>query len=271
MDNEKENVTGQEPVQKNEPSPKDTVTEASTETSTDGNDASTGEDGKTGGKKRAKVRQTYSKKYNLDMTTLDLSATDPTLIGFSTQYGYPPERIQTGTAMGTDLGDKHQAFREAVAKQVDATEKFQAKKRKASATTKRLWDLAEVVFKDDTKRSRSLGLEKPLPRTYGEWRTQYSQFFTYFLGNPTAQLSMEGVGVTLDQIQAGNTQLKDTMAAYSARENLKAEAQKASELKSKAQKAFSRWMRRYRNVMSAALEDDPQMKEKLGIITPREE
>ena len=99
---------------------------------------------------------------------------------------------------------------------------------------------------------------------------QHKYFYETILVQPDHIAQIAKYNVLQAQLDDGYNALLEAIDAASKKLNAKAEAQKATELKSKAWQKLILAMRKYHNVMKAVLEEDPQMKEKLGIVTPIE-
>jgi len=102
------------------------------------------------------------------------------------------------------------------------------------------------------------------------WILQHKYFYETILVQPDHIAQIAKYNVLQAQLDDGYNALLEAIDAASKKLNAKAEAQKATELKSKAWQKLILAMRKYHNVMKAVLEEDPQMKEKLGIVTPIE-
>jgi hypothetical protein len=179
------------------------------------------------------------------------------------------ERLNGLKTLFDETEGAYEVQKETLAKQRAATRLFIRNREKADATIMHLVATARLAFKDDPDTYDALGLRGKRKRAYGEWVAQNKLFYKNIL-IPEVAAEMAGYKVTMEALQAGNQELLDTMTADTAQENTKAEAQKATELKNKAWRKLKRAWRRYINIMKEVLEDDPQMKEKLGIVAPYE-
>jgi hypothetical protein len=216
-----------------------------------------------------KKKQSFERELVQIGRGIDLSINDDTLNGYASEYGYSAERLNGLKTYYDETESAYETQQKALAKQRAATRLFVQNKGKAEARIAHLVATARLAFKNDPDTYDALGLRGKRKRAYGEWVAQNKHFFENLLIPETAA-QMTGYKVTMEEMQAGNQELLDTITADTAQENAKAEAQKATELKNKAWRRLKRAWRKYINIMKEALEDDPQMKEKLGIVAPYE-
>jgi hypothetical protein len=219
---------------------------------------------------KQQVRQTFEREFNQIRDIIDLSLNDQTLKYYAGQYGYGAERIGEGKTFYDETDKLYENQKSAIEAQKAATSLLQQKRSTADAMAKRFWDIAKVAFRDDHVTYKALGLKSSRKQAFGEWLAQNKFFYNKLLSMPDALAQMAKYTVTQAELEEGKQALLDTAAAETAQRNAIAEAQNATELKSKAFQKLKKWVRKYLNVMKEALENVPQMKEKLGIVTPIE-
>lgn len=241
-------------------------------TDTTGNGSGTGS-GTAAGQEPKEVkkrsRRTFEVQFSVIRNAIELSLTDETLKQVAAEYGYPAERIQKLKEMFDETETCYEAQKTARSKQRAATRKFEGLKTQATGIIRHLVDTAQLAFKNAPDTYDELGLREPREKAFGPWVAQSKYFFSKLL-IPANVAEMANYKVTQEYIEAGNQALLDTIKAETEGENAKAEAQKATELKNRAWRKLRGAMRRYLNIMKEALADDPQMKEKLGIVVPYE-
>jgi len=218
-------------------------------------------------KKKKKVRRTFEKQFNEVRNIIELSIKDDTLRQVAAEYGYPAERVAGLKSMFDETDGYYEAQKTAMAKQRAATRSFEEKKERATNTVRHHVDTAKLAFKSDPDMYDELGLNGRREKAFGAWAAQNKYFYGKILLAENVAI-MADFKVTQAELEAGRQQVMDTITAEIEGENSKAEAQKATELKYKSWNKLRKAVRKYINVMKEALEDDPQMKEKLGIVTP---
>lgn len=218
-------------------------------------------------KKKKKVRRTFEKQFSEVRNIIELSIKDETLKGIAAEYGYPAGRIAGLKSMFDETDGHYEDQKTALAKQRAATRDFVEKKEKATKTTRHIVDTAKLAFKNDPDMYDELGLNDRREKAFGPWAAQNKYFYGKILV-PENVAVMAEFKVTQAELETGQQEVLDTITAETEGENSKAEKQKATELKYKSWNKLKKAVRKYINVMKEALEDDPQMKEKLGIVTP---
>lgn len=213
-------------------------------------------------------RYTFERHFHQLRRALELAISDATLNGYASQFGYDNIRLAEGKAFSDALETAYENQKKARADQLEASQIFNEKKELAQASVRHMVQTARLAFKDDRAAYQSMGLGEARKKAYGDWLAQHKLMYNQLLSRPGAVEQIAKFNVTLEQIQAALAELLDSMEADKNHEHFKAESQKTTELKNRAFNDFSTWMRGFLKVMTVALENDPQMKEKLGIVTP---
>ena len=242
-------------------------TNQETTNTSDGTDNTTGA-GDQEEKTRRKVRKTFERELSRMRDTMLLSKNHEVLKQYAAEGGYTAEKIAAGQVFFDALETSYEEQKTAMAAQLEATRIFEEKREKANKTVQHFVDTARLEFKENPGIYRALGLHNRQVRTYGEWVASNKYFYTKILSIPEALAGMANHQVTQEQLTAGEQELTDTINAEVEQEKAKALAQRATQQKNTAYQVFYKWYRRYINIMKEVLEDDPQMKEELGIVTP---
>ncbi|MCP5108515.1 MAG: hypothetical protein GY950_34335 [bacterium] len=219
------------------------------------------------GNRKKKKNQSFERELIRIGRGIDLTLTDPVLKDYASGYGYNRKRVKGLKALFDETRSAYESQKEAQAKQRAATRLFMETRNKADATIRRLLETARLAFRNNPDAYDALGLKGARKRAFGEWVSENKLLYKNF-AVPGIVAKMTNYNVTPEGLAAGKQELMDTITADIAQENLKAEAQKATALKNKAWGKLKRAWRKYLIIMKEALEDDPQMKEKLGIVVP---
>jgi len=218
--------------------------------------------------KARRVHTTFARRLTQMREIVDLSLTDPTLKQYALDYGYSPERIGVGKTLYDETARLYENQKTKLAEWKAAVFRFNEKRAEADKTVMRIIEIARVAFKNDPVTFEALGLKGRRKQAYGDWEVQNKYFYNKILSMPEAIVQIATYTVSQAEMEAGQQQLMEVIALHPEVLNAKAEAQHATELKDKAFRKLKKWIRKYLNVMKEALEEIPQMKEKLGIITP---
>jgi hypothetical protein len=217
---------------------------------------------------RYRQKSTFERQFLKFRRGLELTASDDSLKTKAAQFGYGDAKVAEGLALADEVDRLYKAQKKAKADQFEATQVFRERRAAAETALKLLIQTARLAFKDDRGTYRALGLDQRRVKAYGDWLAQSDLFYTHLKSQPGAIEQMVAYNVTAEQIQAAEQLLTDTKEADKNQEKLKADSQDATELKNKAYRTFKNWMKGFIKVMTVALQDSPQMKEKLGIVTP---
>ena len=217
--------------------------------------------------KKRKVRYTFDMQFSRVRSAIELSINDETLKLAAAEFGYTAEKVAGLKTLFDETDAFYEAQKIALAKQLAATRDFETKREAADRMLQHYIDTARLAFKNVPNAYDDLGIRGKRKRAFGEWAAQGKYFFNRILLPEYASV-MANYQVSQSDLEAGQRAVFDTIDAETAGENAKAEAQKATELKTNSWNRLKIAMRKYLNVMKEALEDDPQMKEKLGIVTP---
>ncbi|MDQ1351302.1 MAG: hypothetical protein QG657_1604 [Acidobacteriota bacterium] len=224
--------------------------------------------GETEEEEARRVHTTFARNLTQMREIVDLSLTDPTLKQYANDYGYGPERIGVGKTFYDETARLYENQKTKLAEWKAAVFRFNEKRAEADKTVMRIIEIARVAFKNDPVTFEALGLKGRRKQAYGDWEVQNKYFYNKILSMPEAIAQIATYTVTQAEMEAGQQQLIEVIALHNAVKDAKAEAQHATELKDKAFRKLKKWTRKYLNVMKEALEEIPQMKEKLGIVTP---
>ncbi len=227
-----------------------------------------GQNGDNKDSKKKKQRISLEDEFYGLRRILGLVETDTKLKTAAGEFSFTAEKLAIGTDMGNGADSLYEAQKKARALQLAASRLFKALHAQAKDILMELIRRAKVAFEKDPDMLETLGLNRRRRRSFGKWIAQSKIFFNRLLENPAALEQMAKYNTTLEELQAGKQLLLDTADAEAAHESAKAEAQRATELRNIAFNEFARWMAGFIKVMTVALEDDPQLKEKLGIVTP---
>ncbi len=232
------------------------------ENNTDENNA----DENNAAKKKRKAGETFEKELAVGRNTLKLSATDPGLQAYAAGVGYDAAAISQGQGYFDALNEAYSTQKTAFTTQLNAHKNYRDLKEVSRQKTSHIVQALRLVLNDDPETLAEL---KPLDlnrNAYGPW-SEANLYFYKRLGELPAVIGLlAGVGVTQAMIDEGDQAFNNTLSAETTHKNVRAEAQRATAAKNNAYAVYSKWMSRYLNVLTAALVDDPQMKEKLGIV-----
>lgn len=217
-----------------------------------------------------RIRMTFERQLSHQGLYITLSLGDPTLKQYAADYGFPQEKIEGFKILYNDVEKLYSNQKLKAAELLEAIRLFLEKLDTARIKTQEIVNIARLAFKKDPAAYVALELNRIRKRTNDAWILQHKYFYETILAQTAYVAQITKYNVLQAQLDDGYNALLETIDAASKKLNAKAEAQKATELKTKAWLKLKWAMRKYHNVMKAVLEEDPQMKEKLGMVTPIE-
>ena len=97
---------------------------------------------------------------------------------------------------------------------------------------------------------------------------QARQFYLNALEDTTVLEKMAGFGITQAKLENGKTLLEQAEAANAAQKKEKGEAQQATQERDQTMDNLEEWLSDFIVIARIALEEKPQLLEKLGIVEP---
>ncbi len=217
-------------------------------------------------KKKRNPGEAFEKELAVGRNTLKLSADDPELKAYAASVGYDAAAIGQGQGYFDALNEAYSTQKTAFTAQLNAHTKYMNLMKVSRQKNSRIVQALRLVLRDDPETLSNLKPVNLTKKAYGPW-SEANQYFFKRLGELPAVIGLlAGVGVPQAMIDDAKQAFNNTQTAETAHKNARAEAQRATAAKNEAYSVYSKWMSRYINVLTAALIDDPQMKEKLGIV-----
>lgn len=217
-------------------------------------------------KKRRNRGEAFETELAVGKNTLKFSADDPGLKACAASVGYGAAKIAQGQAYFDALTAAYETQKTAFTAQLNAYTIYMDLMKVSRQKNSRITQALRLVLRDDPQNMANLKPEDLTKKAYGPW-SEANQYFFKRLGVLTAVTGLlAGVGVPQAMIDEAKLAFENTQNAETAHKNARAEAQRATAAKQEAYAVYLKWMRRYNSVLAAALVDDPQMKEKLGIV-----
>jgi hypothetical protein len=183
-------------------------------------------------------------------------------------FNWDAQRIQQGKALYNTAQQLVQKQRAEYGDQYNATEALNAVWKEADAAYMRYLKVARVALKNDTGAWQKLDLNGERKQTLSGWLKQARQFYAGALGDATLLTKLGECGITLAKLTAGSAQVDSVEAASVTQAKERGEAQDATKARDAALESLDDWMSDFIAIARVALEDQPQLLEKLGIIAP---
>ena len=199
---------------------------------------------------------------------LENTLTDTEILGLLSEFGYDEAKVNAGKELYNSANEKYQQQKTEYGEQYAASEELQTKWDAANSVYMKYVKVARIALQNDYGAYVKLGLEGIRKRTLSGWLVQTRQFYTNALGNAEIIAKLAGFGITEAKLQEGKNLTDEVEAANIAHKKEKGEAQQATLERDKALDTLEDWLSDFIAISRIALEDKPQLLEKLGVVEP---
>ncbi len=197
---------------------------------------------------------------------IDNGLNDPEIAAKLSTFGYTAEKIQQGQTLYEKALQLYQEQKARYGDQFGATDAFYEKWEEVRKAYVQQIKIARIAFKDDREAWQKLGLEGERPRAFAPWLQLAKRFYIYALGEEEIAERLAEFGLTAEKLQAVQSMVDEVEAMEHAQEGKRGEAQQATKQRDEAFDALQAWLSDYLAIARLALEDAPQLAEKLGIL-----
>jgi len=216
-------------------------------------------------KKRKKL--TYDERMAAIRAGLVNAARPGLFHDYIVEYGYTDARI----AQGQDLFNQTEAARSTQLKAIAAkNQKF----RESTQLRKEIDDrylhylvIGREEFKDNPHILSLLGFNRPRKRKINSWREQVNLLYD----NRSEPGVLEGFAkhaITAEELDAQKQKLTDWDNLNADIKTAKSVAEDATETKNKVYDKLLAWWKKFSTVVDVAVEENPQLKEQISVVTP---
>lgn len=181
-------------------------------------------------------------------------------------FGYASEKLNEGNALLDEAVTLSENFtREHNEVDVAFNDKEELRS-KAHSTYAKMIQLGKVALKPQPKAMTVLEIKTSKSKSISGWLKQTRSFYRNLLDNADWVTAYGTFGITPEAIQAG---LDEVLAVEQQMEIImreKGDAQNATQLRDAKLDELAEWVNDYETIAKIALEDKPQLLEKLGIV-----
>ena len=199
---------------------------------------------------------------------IDNAMSDVEIKSLIAAFGYDEARMNDGKGLLDAASQLQQVQQKEYGDQFQATDALNSLWAQADADYMRFIKIARVALKSEHALFQKLALNGQRKKSFSGWMAQAKQFYLNALSDPAVIEKLGGYGVTQEKLEAGKTMLQQTEEANAIQKKEKGEAQQATLERDKALDDLEGWLSDFIAISRIALEDKPQLLEKLGIIEP---
>ncbi len=182
------------------------------------------------------------------------------------EFGFTTERLETGRQLLDASNALNELFIKEYGELNEAYEQRNETKEKANFKYQGHVAVARIVFKDNPAAITALELNKPLPRTNSEWFIRSRTFYNNLLANAQWLAAMSDYNAGEETLKGVLNDIKavESYAEVIMRE--KGDAQNATQQRDAKLEELNEWVNDYESIARIALNEQPQLLEKLGIV-----
>ena len=185
-------------------------------------------------------------------------------------FGYDETRLNDGQSLYTTAVDKVQKQKKEYGEQYAATDALNSSMESANLEYMRHVKIARIAFKDNRAVFQALGLNGDRKRSVSGWLSQVKQFYANAQADTAVQEGLNRFGITLEKLQAASQLVNQVETAYAVQNKEMGEAQQATLDRDNALDSLDEWLSDFFAIARIALEDRPQLLEKIGLLVRSE-
>lgn len=199
---------------------------------------------------------------------IDNALTDAEIQAAMSEFGYDAARINAGKSLYDAAAQLHQKQKSEYGEQFAATQELQQKWDEATKTYMKQVKVARVALQSDYGAYLKLGLAGNRKRTLSGWLVQARQFYSNALADADVMAKLALFGMTQAKLEAAQTLVDAVEAANAAQKKEIGEAQQATADRDNALDSLEDWLGDFIAIARIALEEKPQLLEKMGVVEP---
>jgi len=216
----------------------------------------------------AKPKKSLAARLLAAQVAIDNAISDSEVKSLLTELGYDDTRLNEGKILLDTTNQLQQTQQKEYGDQFEATGALKESWEKADKEYMRFVKVARIALKSEHALYQKLDLSGIRKKTLSGWLAQAKQFYLNALADTVVLEKMAAYGMTQAKLEAGKTQIEETETANASQEKEKGEAQQATLERDNAVDLLEDWLSDFIAIARIALEEKPQLLEKLGIVEP---
>ncbi len=216
----------------------------------------------------SKTKRTLAEKLLSAQVAIDNAISDVEIKTLLTEYCYDDARLSEGKTLLDSVNQLQQIQQKEYGDQYEATNALNTIRTNADKEYMRFVKISRVALKNDFAIYQKLGLNGSRKESLSGWISQAKQFYLNALSDSTVLARLLAYGITQVKLEAGKTLLEEVETQNAIQEKEKGEAQQATIERDNGADLLFEWFADFVVIAHIALEDKPQLLEKLGIVEP---
>ncbi len=214
------------------------------------------------------MAQSIDQKLLTAQVAIDNALTDAEIKPLLAEYGYGEARINAGKDLLTALQGLHQKQIQEYGEQYAASDFLKTKWDEANSAYMKHVKIARIALQNERGSFQKLALTGRRKESLSGWLAQAGQFYINSLADTDVQTKLAGFGITPAKLETAKQLVVDVEAANASQKKEKGEAQQATVDRDDALDNMEDWLSDFIAIARIALEERPQLLEKLGIVEP---
>lgn len=194
------------------------------------------------------------------------SLNDESILTSVSLYGYTAEKITVGKQLLSNADAVKSVQVKEQGEMQQAQSNYDNEKAAANKEYMKHLSVARIVFKTNVQAIKTLELGGKRAVRIAEWIQQGRNFYKAILANAEWLAMMAEFGQTSEILNAALEKLETVSTLLETLKKETGEAQNATVVRDEKFAELIEWLSDYEEIASIALEDQPQLLEKLGVV-----
>lgn len=193
---------------------------------------------------------------------IDNTLKSPAILKAVTPFGYSAEHMQAGMAVYESAVAAVHARTAAAGAQKLMGAHLKRTEKTAFAAYQTLSEVAKAIYRKAPEKLATIGLDRPMPRTTAPFLVEAFKLFD----NASLKAELVDFGYHSKRLASERAKIVGYEQTYHEYQRAKGAAQHATQHQNSALETMKDWITQYLRIARAALRDQPQLLEKLGIL-----
>lgn len=214
----------------------------------------------------ARPKESLEKRMLDAQVAVDNANSDEEIKSYVVKFGYDGPRLAVGKALLDETRSLHQKQQKEYGDQYQAKDDLDELRYEANKEYMRYVKIARIALNSEHALYLKLGLIGNRKSALPNWLGQAKQFYINSLSDTIVLEKMTEFGVEQNMLEAGNKLVDAVEKANADLKKEMGEAQQATQERDQALEVLEEWVSNLKAIARIALEDKPQLLEKLGVV-----
>ena len=184
------------------------------------------------------------------------------------EFGFEPETMQEGKTLLEEASEMLNQHKLKYGEQYEATAEINEAVEIAHKAYMKELTIARIALKNDTKADAALMLSGSRKQSFSGWLPMVRQYYDNLLTNPDWIEKMKRFKYDREKIEKDKALVNAVLDLEVKQNQKKGEAQSFTKSRDEKLDALYEWISDFKDIAQVALDDQPQLLEKLGFVVP---